>query len=671
MNFLHKTFGRAPARLAAPAFFATVYFLGSQLLRLALIVLFRPPSATVSDLLLALAVGVHVDLAIAALVFLPLALVTALVSEKRWQGRIWRGSMVFGTFVAWVVLIFLLLAEGFFFEEFQSRFNTVAIDYLLFPHEVFINIWESYPVPLVIAIVVALATAVTWLGWRLAWKAGATANTGSARKPLLIWAAAVVALLLSLTVRNTRFSRERAINEIASNSFITLWTAATTHNLEYAAFYPTMPRAEAFARARRLVATPDATFTGPTNSLQRRIDGDAGKPRLNMVLLLEESLGSEFWGSLGRKEESLMPKMDALALSEGMIFDSLYADGNRTIRGYEGVFCSFPPLPGDSIVARDRSENVETIARVLQRDGYDTTFIYAGRGIFDGTGPFVKANGWTNFVELKDFKEPVFTSIWGVCNEDLYDRVLVEARERHQKGLPFFVTSMSVSNHKPFSYPTGRIAEDPKERRRGNAVKYSDYALARFFEMARKEPFWTNTIFAVVADHGARVYGSQTIPIRSYEIPMILFGPAVSPKAARVSTPGCQLDIAPTLLGLIGRPYESVFFGRDLLKWPKLPSRALVHHNRSIGIYEENRLAVFSLNKQVEYFEGNPKAEQMRRVPEADADHKRLQEDATALFQVADELYMNRQFRVEPSEPKAIWETNAFKQISKLHPANP
>ena len=282
----------------------------------------------------------------------------------------------------------------------------------------------------------------------------------------------------------------------------------------------------------------------------------------------------------------------------------------------------------------------------MARDGYDTTFIYAGRGLFDGTGPFVKANGWSNFVELKDFKAPVFTTVWGVCNEDLYDRVLVECRERTQRGLPFFVTSMSVSNHRPYTYPPGRIAENPLAKTRQNVVKYSDFALNRFFEMARKEPFWTNTIFAVVADHGARVYGSQTIPIRSYEIPMVLFGPAVSPQPRRISTPGCQLDIAPTRMGLIGRPYESSFFGHDLLKWPNLPSRALLNHNRSIGIYETNHLVALNLNKQIEYFAGDPRTGQMRRTTEPDEAHFKLRDDATALFQVADDLYMNRRYRV-------------------------
>lgn len=599
-----------------------------------------------SDWVRTFAVGLHFDLAIACILFLPLMLWTGFVSTEKWQAKWHRGLLTFVSVLGWFVLTFMLVAEGFFFQEFQSRYNTVAIDYLIYPHEVFVNIWETYPVPAVIVVVLLIAAGIVRFGWKITKRLEADRLSVPARRMALIWVIVAVVAGFSIRIDEARFSRERTVNEMASNTFVSALTAAFTRNLDYAHFYPTMNLEEAYARTRKIVTTPDAVFTGPADSLQRQIGGNAQAPKLNMVLLLEESLGSEFWGSLGRKEPSLMPLMDNIATNQALLFDNIYADGNRTIRGYEAVFSSFPPLPGDSIVARDRSENVETIARVLARDGYDTTFVYAGRGVFDGTGPFTKANGWSNFVEMKDFKNPAFTTVWGVCNEDLYDRLLEECRERHKKGLPFFMTSMSVSNHKPFTYPTGRIPENPQEKRRDFVVKYSDYALARFFQMAQKEAFWTNTIFAVVADHGARVYGSQTVPIHSYEIPVVVVGPAVVSQPKRISTLGCQLDVAPTLLGLIGRPYESCFFGHDLLKWPDRMGMCLLNHNRSIGIYGDDHLVTFSLNKKVEYFEGNPKTTQMQRTQKPDSTHKELEQDATALYQVADDLYMNRRYRV-------------------------
>jgi len=296
------------------------------------------------------------------------------------------------------------------------------------------------------------------------------------------------------------------LNEIANNGQRAFVNAALTRHLDFPAFYETMPGPDAFQRARRLLTEPNTRFAAAQDSLQRSVAGDPARPRLNVVIFLEESFGSEFWGCLGRSN-SLTPEMDRLA-AEGLLFTNIYASGNRTVRGFEGVLSSFPPLPGDSIVKRDRSQNVETIARVLKRDGYDTVFLYGGRGVFDGMRAFALNNGYDRFVEQKHFAHPTFTTIWGVCDEDIFQRSLEEFRVLSSAGKPFCGTILSVSNHKPYSYPPGRIPENPAQRLRNHAVKYSDYALGQFFQAVKKESFYTNTIFVVVADHGARVYGS-------------------------------------------------------------------------------------------------------------------------------------------------------------------
>jgi len=649
MNLIKKLLLKRP-RLAMSLASALVLLVAFTILRMALALMF-PPATPVSAgaWVLTFIVGLHLDVVMTAILLLPLAIWTTMLAKRDWSTGWRRILMLIAFSLGWSILIFNLAAEGFFFEEFQSRYNTVAIDYLIYPHEVFVNIWESYPVVWIVSACLIAGISVTLFITRLAKPGWSTPKDYRAG---IGWALAAVVLGFSAGRQESHVSDERSVNELAGNTFSSLLYAATTRNLDYAAFYPTMERDEAFRRAKKIVLNPGESYTGGTHDLWRKVPGDPSRPKLNVCLLLEESLGSEFWGALGRKEPSLMPLMDEVATKEGWLFDNIYADGNRTIRGYEGVFSSFPPLPGDSIVARDRTENVETIAQVLGRDGYETMFVYAGRGVFDGTGKFAKSNGWKNFLELKDFKEPTFTTVWGVCNEDLYDRLLVEMRGYHDAGKPFLMTSMSVSNHKPYTYPAGRIPEAPN-RTRTNAVKYSDYALARFFEQAKKEPFWKDTIFVVVGDHGARVYGSQSIPIRSYEVPFLVLGPAVVSEPKRTSTLGCQLDIMPTVLGMIGRPYETSFFGHDLLKVQPEHERVLLNHNRSVGIYADQRLVVFSLNKQVEYFTGDPKTGQMQPTTVTDEKMKELELDATALFQAGDDLYMNRRYTYGGSGTKA------------------
>ena len=596
--------------------------------------------------------GLHRDAFVALGLVLPL-LAWAFVIPARWASRLWHRLLFwFLVFVWWLVEIFLLGADYFFFEEFQSRFNTVAVDYVLYPHEVFVNIWDSYPV-VKIVVGCALLAGTWWIVARQLFAGLWNKSITRARSFTAIIAvlALMSALAFTINFKGAQIGKDRTLNEIANNGTIAFGCAAWTRNLDFAANYKTLTLDEAYARTRKILAASGTEFVREGNSIHRRVAGDSTKPRLNVVLFLEESLGSEFWGCLGRTN-TLTPEMDALALGEGLLFTNIYACGNRTVRGMEGVLASFPPLPGDSIVKRDKSENVETIARVLKRDGYDTVFFYGGRGLFDGMRSFTVRNGYDRFVEQKDFPHPEFTTIWGVADEEVFLRANDEFKKLSESGKPFFGTILSVSNHKPYTYPTGRISEDPNERRRENAVKYSDFALGQFFRAAKKESYWTNTIFIVLADHGARVYGSQSIPIHSYEIPLVILGPSAVKSPGRIPTLGNSLDVAPTILGLLGRPYETMFFGRDIFSEPTADkSRVVLNHNRSIGLYRNEKLVVLGLKQGVEFYSGDPKRVNLELfTAPTDADREQ-EKDTISIYQVADDLYTNERYRIDP-QPK-------------------
>jgi phosphoglycerol transferase MdoB-like AlkP superfamily enzyme len=635
------------SRYGFAAFWLASLVIGWTLVRAVLFFAFRPHGIPPMEIPLAFLAGLQRDLFAALAETVPLLLWMLIVPNRQF-GKAWhRLLFLTGCVLFWYIQVFLMFVEFFFFDEFRSRFNTVAVDYLIYPKEVFINIWESYHVGYILLLCLVLSLGWTVITARLF--RGMWQQPFSPKSRLLHLAGAVALVLLlapTLNLKGAHVSNDRTLNEIANNGAISFVAAAWTCNLDYGAFYKTLPKAEAYERTRRLLAEPGTHFLEPGESILRQVEGDPKRPRLNVVLILEESLGSEFWGCLGRKN-TLTPEMDKLAAEEGILFTNLYASGNRTVRGFEGALSSFPPLPGESIVKRDRSDNVETIARVLRRDGYATVFLYGGRGLFDGMRSFAVRNGYDRFVEQKHFKNPTFSTIWGVCDEDLMLRAVEEFRELSKTGKPFLGTVLSVSNHKPFTYPKGRIPEDPDKRRREHAVKYSDYSLGVFFNAARKEAFWTNTIFAVVADHGARVYGKQSIPIHSYEIPLVIAGPAVVTEPRNVGELGGSLDVPTTILGLLGRPYESLFFGRDLLRTPRGEGRALLNHNRDIGLLAKDRLVVLGLKQAVEFYQGDPKRVDMSLLTQPNEPDRELEKDAIAIFQVADDLYMHRRYRLE------------------------
>lgn len=673
--------------LRFPLFFAGTAFCCWTVLRLALWWHFSPPDTGAMETLKLLLAGMHIDLvwaAIGSAVLIGLSaffttlfaaapvLLLKMFGVRAWK-PVWKALFRVAITVGCTAGVFLVISEWFFFEEFDSRFNTVAIDYLIYPHEVFTNLRESYPLPAIISICLFGGAFISWLGFTRcppAWEKPAL----GAKVKFICWCG--LACLLahqSIFSGETSFSRQRVVNQLADNGWASAAYAAWTRNLDYKAFYRTMDRRTAFVRARHLLAEPGTSFVAPEapplpaepmsqetedawlraarDSLVREVAGDASKPKRNLCIIAEESFGSEFWGCLGRnvdgKAHTLTPRMDALAAQEGLLFTHMLADGNRTIRGLEAIFSSIPPLPGDSILARDKSENVETIARVLKRDGYNTLFLYAGHGTFDFISSYVTHNGWDRLVEESDFANPVHRTAWGVSDEDLLQRGIEEMRQLHSTGQPFLTSFLTVSNHRPFTYPSGRIPEDPNAHNREHAVKYADWALGDFFDRARREPFWNDTIFVVIADHGARVYGRQTIPLKSYQIPCLVVAPGLITEPRREDSPGCQLDVIPTLLGLIGRPYRSLFFGHDLLKeGGGERDRSLLNHNRSIAVYHHQREIVLGLNKTVEYWYGDAGSVFMKRVTDTDNEFTRIRDDGVALFEVADDLYTHRWYRL-------------------------
>lgn len=597
-----------------------------------------------SFILKLLFVGFRFDLAAATFLFLPFAIWLTFLPEKIFSSRPYKFLSGIGICSFISIRLYLFVVEYEFFKEFNSRFNTVAVDYLIYPHEVFINIWESYPIVFILCLCFLLGLGITFLLRpiiRRSWNHSLSFK--SRLFFLVIYDFSGIFTFRSMAYSKCHLSDNRVLNEIVLNGEYAFAYAAFTRNLDFPAFYSTIPKKEAYARVRNLIQQPGDVFSPDPFSIRRKVVAHDNSNPHNLVLILVESFGSEFWGSLGYKGTSLTPQMDALSKS-GMLFTNLYASGNRTVRGLEGVLASFPPLPGDSIVKRSLSDNVSTIARTLKDKNYKTLFLYGGRGVFDGMRSFAVENGYDQFIEQKDFENPIFTTVWGVCDEDLLNRTVEELRKLSQTPKPFFATVLTVSNHKPYTYPTGRISENPSQHARPFAVKYTDYALGKFFEKVKKEPFYKDTIFVVVADHGARVYGSQTIPIQSYKIPMLVLGAGIKP--SQVDTLGSSLDVGPTLLGKLDISYDSIFFGRDLLKVDSKNGWAVMNHNRNVSLYKDGSMVVLGLNKTHEFYKMNNAIDDIEPVSDLGNPGEELTRNAIALYQISDEIYKNEKYHL-------------------------
>jgi len=568
--------------------------------------------------------------------FAPFTLYLLLVPDRWYRTPLHRGLLLAGTAVTIGALLYLAVAEIYFFEEFDARFNLVAVDYLAYPTEVFVDIWEAYPVVQVLLGALLLAAAVTWL-LRRRWTAGmqAVAPLSARAVPFAAFAMALLAAVAWYPTDALSWSSNRVENEILQNGYSSFFRAAATNEIDYHAYYASRDKTANLDLLASSLQSSGGKFTRLAEGrLDRRFPGRAdGLGRLNVVVIASESFGAAFSKLYGSKRD-LTPNFDAFA-QRGLWFSNTYASGTRTVRGLEAITASFPPIPTVSIVRRPGNEGIATWGRVMRDLGYDTSFLYGGYGYFDNMNAFYSGNGF-EVLDRDAIDHVRFENMWGVADEDLFDLAMRHYSDLNSQGKPFFSIVMTTSNHKPFTFRPGLekfgIPEEGGGRKAG--VRYADYALGYFLREAEKQPWFDNTIFVVVADHGARVYGKAEIPLESYEIPMMIYAPKhIAPR--RVDTLMTQIDIAPTVLGMLGLPYEAPFFGQDVLHTDPASRIPLFSHDHDVAIYRGGRIAVMGMDRSVHDFEYDRAHERFTPV----AADPSLDALGIAYFQTASELF--------------------------------
>jgi phosphoglycerol transferase MdoB-like AlkP superfamily enzyme len=580
-------------------------------------------------LLPAMAIGALFDVGVATFFLLPLGLLVVAWPNHR-AGL--QSTVLALLLPLTVVMVFVGASEFTFWNEFASRFNFIAVDYLIYTNEVIGNIRESYNLPLLLAAVAAVSLAI--------WAAVAWALRPHWRAPLhgrdrIVAAAVLVALpfvaVAALDVRYKEFSGDAQANEIAGNGYFDFWHAFWANEIDYDRFYKTLPAQRALATLANELGSPRLKVELSQRPFEHEVVNAGPVKALNVVLVSVESYSAEFMAAFGNKQ-GLTPHTDKLA-SEGLLFTHLYATGTRTVRGLEALTLSVPPTPGHSIVKRPDNAHLFTVGEVFKQAGYEPLYLYGGYGYFDNMTTFFAGNDYTVIDRTALKAEEVhFENVWGVADEDLYTLTLRELDRRHAAGVKFFAHVMTTSNHRPFTYPEGRI-DIPSKTGRDGGVKYTDWAIGDFIERARSRPWFADTLFVIVADHTHKGRGRQELPPENYHIPLIIFAPA-HVKPGRVDTLASQIDVAPTVLGLLNISYRSKFFGHDILREGQRHPRALMANYQTVGYYEQGRIVELKPNGRTRVVD----AETGRQAPD-DALSRELVDDTVSYYQVAAQAY--------------------------------
>ena len=494
---------------------------------------------------------------------------------------------------------FNVLSEFFFWNEFGVRYNFIAVDYLIYTHEVIGNIFESYPIIPMLAVLIVITLTITYFLIRNERKY--FKNFMNLREKLLhfiIYAILFVSAIFLLKF-NEKFETSESVfaNEIQSNGLYKFYKAAKSATLSYNDFYPQIPENKAFEIINSMYNNE--------NGLQivKNITDTLPEIKKNVVLITIESLSGDFLAHFGNTR-NITPNLDKLA-DEGMFFTQLFATGNRTVRGLEALTLSLPPTAGESIVKRENNGNYFSTGHIFREKGYTTQYLYGGFAYFDNMRDFYENNDY-QVIDRSNFAkdEITFANIWGVCDEDMFNKALKIFDENAKSGKPFFAQIMSVSNHRPFTYPDGKIDIPSDSKSRNGGVKYTDYAVGKFIDEAKKREWFDNTIFVIIADHCASSQGKTSIPLEKYHIPAIIYAPNfIEPQ--KVDKVVSQIDIMPTLLGLLNFSYESKFYGQNALSDDFIP-RAFAATYQDLGYFRDNILTILSPTKKISQYQIQP-----------------------------------------------------------------
>ena len=504
-------------------------------------------------------------------------------------------------YLTWAVYVFLFLCvtagEYIFWGEFGVRYNFIAVDYLVYTHEVIGNIMESYAIIPMIGMTLLLTVGIIFLQSRH-YRFNITKLYGVKMLIIHLFLYAVLATSAYFILWGTHSlkSDNQYVTQLEQNGACDFVIAFQSNKLAYDQFYAMLPKQECISMYRQL--------SGQNKEGKKNIGDSLAANRPNIVLITVESLSADFLTRYGNKQ-NLTPRLDRL-MQESLVFDSLFAAGNRTVRGLEALSLCLPPSAGESIIKRkaNRMGNL-SVGSVLSRLGYKSQFIYGGDSYFDNMGDFFSHNGY-EVIDRKNIpdNQVTFANIWGVCDEDIFRKSLQVFDTNNKSGHPFFAQIMTTSNHRPYTYPAGKIKVNGDPNTREAAVKYTDYAIGKFIDDAKKKVWFKNTVFIVIADHCASSAGKTSLPIDRYHIPCLVYAPEII-QQGKIEKICSQIDLMPTVLSLLNLRSSVSFTGQDILA-PTYHPRAFMATYQDLGYMEGNRLTVLSPVRNVQQYTLRP-----------------------------------------------------------------
>ena len=531
-------------------------------------------------------IGARFDIVVMSYIFIPLFILGYMPFIGIHRLKVSRAIIEGVLFLCFGLIFLLSLIDIEYFGEFGTRLSFWALEYLDQPGMMWYTMWSGYPVTLYLMLWALVTFAFVWTGIKIGKKLFTKKHKEKVLSRVLYLVLVLALLFLGARGRwqlapidwgLAYFSPYGVANQLALNGVYTLGKSYLEERKdihgELAEQYRFFPTSQALSSVQEMLVTKQERLTDSLHSLTRWYYPDSAKKAnkdYNVVIILLESWLARFVGALGGKA-GLTPNFDGLA-EGGILFENFFATGTRTNRGIPSVLCSFPSSPVRSIMKKlSANRPFFSLADILKRRGYQSVVIYGGDLQFDNMEGFLRSQGFEAFVGQRDFPMEASLGKWGVPDHIVFERANQEFSKSGDD--PFLGVILTLSNHEPFLLPNQDFQIFPKDVPHSeylNTFYYSDWALGEFFREAEKEPYFRNTIFVLVADHGRLVENKSDLSWNRFHVACLIYAPHLlrdcSPQ--RVSKIGSQTDLLPTILGLLGKPVLHQSWGRDLLSLP-------------------------------------------------------------------------------------------------------
>jgi phosphoglycerol transferase MdoB-like AlkP superfamily enzyme len=558
---------------------------------------FSGDSFSIAQWLSFIGIGFIFDITVLAFVLLPWAIYESLLPNLQASPRLFNFERIWA--FAWGMayltgFIFTAASEFTFWAEFGNRFDFIAVDYLVYTHEVIGNIVESYPIWWWLSAVFASSFAIVWFSWPKA-EPYVPLTAKSRLSNLLVIGLVIVAGYFGVNQDLAEKNSNAFVKQLSNNGMYSFVHAFLHSEIDYTRYYPALEEDKLDKNIRTLLDQTNTDFTNETG-IERMVTAHSAKQTPNIILITVESLSASYMNHFGNTQ-NLTPRLDKLA-DESLFFTNLYATGTRTVRGLEALSVSTPPTPGQSILRRPNNHNLVNIGTELGKQGWKSRWVYGGYAIFDNMGDYFTNNRYevTDRTDVEAEKITVHhENIWGIADEDLFSLAMAKVDEDFKNGQPSFTQIMTTSNHRPYTFPEGR-GDFPQKKREGG-VQYTDWAIGDFIERSRSKPWFDNTIFIIIADHTSKAAGRLDLPVSRYHIPMIWYAPKLI-KPDTMDRLMSQIDVVPTLLGWLGVDYKSRFFGYDMATLEAGRERAFIGTYQKLAYIKGGRLVMLDVKSQ-------------------------------------------------------------------------